>query len=224
MSKKRYVIRETVAKPDLSADFNSEDWKNANTLVVDNFLPESSDHRPGVEFKMLYDEVGLYGIFSVSDRYVRCVAKGYQSSVCRDSCVEFFVTPKSGAGYFNFEFNCGGEVLTSYVRDNSRAPGGFADFEELADSDMDKIEIFHTMPKRIDPEIAEATDWRLAFHIPYEILTKYCGEVEHASGTEWEANFYKCGDATSHPHWASWNPVPKKDFHLPEEFGIIEFE
>ncbi|NOY75287.1 MAG: hypothetical protein GXP32_05805 [Kiritimatiellaeota bacterium] len=224
MSKKRYLIRKTEAASDLSVAWDSDCWTKADTLVVDNFLPDSSDHRPGVEFKMLYDEAGLYGMFNVKDKYVRCVAEGYQSNVCKDSCVEFFVTPVSGRGYFNFEFNCGGEVLTSYVRDNSRAEGCFADFEPLADSDMDKVEIFHTLPGKIDPEIAAATEWRLAFHIPYEILSEYCGEVEHSSGTEWEANFYKCGDATSHPHWASWNPIHKKDFHLPEDFGIIAFE
>ncbi|MEW6117215.1 MAG: carbohydrate-binding family 9-like protein, partial [Nitrospirota bacterium] len=41
---------------------------------------------------------------------------------------------------------------------------------------------------------------------------------------EWRANFYKCGDATSHPHWASWAPVEALNFHLPHCFGTICFE
>lgn len=223
MSKRRYVIERTAAEPDLTVAFDSEVWRNANVLTVDNFLPESSAHNPLVECKMLYDDKGLYGIFNVRDQYVRCVHSGYQSSVCRDSCVEFFAKPRLDGGYFNFEFNCGGAVLTSYIRDNSRTPGGFADFEYIRDEDMDKIDIFHTMPETVDPEITEPTEWRLAFHVPFEFFTPYCGEVEHSAGTEWEANFYKCADDTSHPHWTSWNPIHEKNYHLPEDFGIVVF-
>jgi hypothetical protein len=45
-------------------------------------------------------------------------------------------------------------------------------------------------------------------------------------GVTWRANFYKCADKTSHPHWLTWAHVnyPKPKFHLPEYFGRIEFE
>ena len=40
------------------------------------------------------------------------------------------------------------------------------------------------------------------------------------------ANFYKCGDDTTKPHFLSWNPVkaPKPDFHRPEQFGVLNFQ
>jgi hypothetical protein len=44
------------------------------------------------------------------------------------------------------------------------------------------------------------------------------------SGQVWHANFYKCGDHTSHKHWASWQPVKELNFHRPEDFGDIVFE
>jgi hypothetical protein len=39
------------------------------------------------------------------------------------------------------------------------------------------------------------------------------------------ANFYKCGDGTSVPHYLSWNQVITEtpDFHRPEFFGEISF-
>ena len=39
-----------------------------------------------------------------------------------------------------------------------------------------------------------------------------------------EVYFFKCGDKTSHPHWASWNPVDELNFHLPRCFSEIIFE
>jgi hypothetical protein len=40
------------------------------------------------------------------------------------------------------------------------------------------------------------------------------------------ANFYKCADQTSHPHWLTWASVdyPQPKFHLPEFFGRLVFE
>jgi hypothetical protein len=43
------------------------------------------------------------------------------------------------------------------------------------------------------------------------------------SSQSWRDNFYKCGDQTSHPHWASWSPVDDLNFHLPRCFGTICF-
>ncbi|MCD6337129.1 MAG: hypothetical protein J7M01_02720, partial [Candidatus Marinimicrobia bacterium] len=36
-------------------------------------------------------------------------------------------------------------------------------------------------------------------------------------------NLYKCGDKTSHPHWASWSPIDKLNFHQPKHFGEFVF-
>ncbi|MDD3966848.1 MAG: carbohydrate-binding family 9-like protein [Candidatus Marinimicrobia bacterium] len=43
-------------------------------------------------------------------------------------------------------------------------------------------------------------------------------------GSRWRANFYKCGDKTSHPHWGSWQALDILIFHQPESFGILEFD
>ena len=56
--------------------------------------------RPRTRSKVLYDDRGIYVLFRVADRYVRCVRTEHQSHVYRDSCVEFFAQPKPGGGYF----------------------------------------------------------------------------------------------------------------------------
>jgi hypothetical protein len=59
-----------------------------------------------------------------------------------------------------------------------------------------------------------------------EILQKYAPVQRPGPTVTWRANFYKCGDKTSHPHWLTWNPVdkPRPDFHLPQYFGTLVFE
>ena len=40
-------------------------------------------------------------------------------------------------------------------------------------------------------------------------------------GHKMEGNFYKCGDHTASPHWGSWVPMPRLDFHDPDSFGTF---
>jgi hypothetical protein len=144
--------------------------------------------------------------------------------VYKDSCVEFFVQPKPDRGYFNFEFNCGGSLLCFYILDPTRVPNGFKDFTPLPEEDGKQVVIYHSMPPVIEPEIVVPTEWRLEFFIPFAVLEKYVGPVGNVTDQEWRANLYKCGDETSHPHWASWAPVDEFNFHLPHCFGTIRFE
>ena len=95
-------------------------WRHTQSLSVGCFRPEGSDHRPLTQCKLLYDEQNIYGIFRVEDQYVLSAHTKFQSDVWKDSCAEFFVKPKNDKGYFNFEFNCGGALLASYVTDGTR--------------------------------------------------------------------------------------------------------
>ena len=219
-----YVQRATVC-PELTGLWDGPAWRQAEPITIGNFRPESSDHRPKVQAKLLFDAATIYGIFHVQDKYVRAVHTGYQDSVCRDSCVEFFVEPRPDKGYFNFEFSACGAFLVHYVTDATRPPDGECKgFVELSQEDGDLVKVYHSLPGLIAPEIQEDTDWVLEFAIPCKLLEKYVGSLGDPGGQLWRANLYKCGDATSHPHWASWMPLPKTNFHQPEYFGTLRFE
>ena len=198
-------------------------WSSANTLEIGNSRPEGSEHRPKTSARLLYSEEGIFGIFLVVDRYVRCVHTRYGEPVYKDSCVEFFVRPKPARGYFNFEFNCGGTLLCSYITNPERTPDGFVEYALIPEPEGRAVEVFHSLPAVVDPEIAGLTNWSLEFFIPFSLLEKYTGPTGDIGGQEWKANFYKCGDETSHPHWLSWKPLPQLNFHMPEYFGAVRF-
>ena len=103
----------------------------------------------------------------------------------------------------------------------------FFDEMDIPKPDYDKMTIAHSLPKTIDPEIKEPVTWTVEYRLPFEIVKKHCPTlVPPESGTVWRANFYKCADASSHPHWLTWSPVdfPEPKFHLPEFFGVLKFE
>jgi hypothetical protein len=220
----RYTVQYATVRPSLEGEWRGPAWARAETLKVAHFRPESSDHRPRTLARLLWDERALYGIFQVQDRYVRCVHSGYMAPAYLDSCVEIFVQPKTDKGYLNFEFSCGGSLLCFYVVDPTRVPGGFQDFSPLPETDVNQVSIYHSLPSRVEPENATPTDWYLEFAIPFAVLARWTGPLDLMGGGEWRANLYKCGDETSHPHWASWAPLAETNFHLPDCFGTIRFE
>ncbi len=218
-----YLIRRIEIAPALDAAWESEEWAAAETLQVALFRPESSDHHPRVKCRLLYDETGLFGMFRVEDRYVLSAAEKFQDPVCQDSCVEFFAEPLRDGGYFNFEMNCGGTLLVSHILDARRTKTGFAEWRPLTMTEAAPIRVVSTLPRINLPERTEPVVWRVGFFIPFEVFGPSGWKGVPASGTIWRANFYKCADASSHPHWASWQPVPVLNFHLPEYFGEIVF-
>jgi len=179
------------------------------------------EHFPKVLFKVAYDDEALYIIWQVHDQYVVAVAQEYQGSVYKDSCVEFFFTPDEDVsdGYFNLEMNCGGTALFNFQ------PKPWTDQQQIAKSDFDKITIAHSLPRIVHPEITDTLTWTLEYRIPFSIIEKYAPTVRPAPGVVWRANFYKCADNSSHPHWLTWSPVEysRPNFHLPEYFGRMEF-
>jgi hypothetical protein len=97
---------------------------------------------------------------------------------------------------------------------------------ELPGGDCAGIVKAHSLPRRVDPEIRDPVTWSVACAIPIALLGRYCPVSAPKPQALWRANFYKCADHTSHPHWLTWSPVdfPKPNFHLPRFFGVLEFE
>jgi len=220
-----YTLARVAEQPPLHAPWDSEAWKNIPALTISHFYrTDRSNHRPKTQAKVAYDDKGLYVHFRVEDRYVRAIETEYHGRVWEDACVEFFVEPVAGRGYFNFEINCGGTLLLSYQENPEwkgealREPGAVP--WELAK----QVDIHHTMPKTVEPEIKETVEWEVAYHIPYEVFEAYLGDLGEKPGQTWRANFYKCAENNSHPHWASWSLITADlNFHLPEFFSTIHF-
>ena len=219
-----YSVLSADALPHLSNAWDDVAWKAAETAKLRNFRPESSAHRPRTSVRLLHNAQGLRGIFHVQDRFVRSVRTRYMDEVWKDSCVEIFLQPKPGAGYFNLEMNAGGAHLCCYIEDPERVPGGFKKFTRLPPDIGQKIEVRSSLPKVVDPEIVEPVTWQLNFFAPFQVFEHYIGPLGNVGGQRWRGNFYKCGDEGSRPHWASWAPMDEFNFHLPRCFGTICFQ
>lgn len=221
----QYTVRRVPRLAPPAADWNAPQWRQAETLQVTHFPWPDSGHHPSTSARLLYDDQHLAVAFHVEDRYVRAVARKFQDSVCTDSCAEFFVAPLPGSdAYFNFEVNCGGTMLVHRCASTEERAAGKQSYDMTAE-DGATVGMAHTLPQIVEPEITEPTTWTIEYHLPFVLFEKYFAAARPSSGTVWRANFYKCADKTSHPHWGSWAPVgtPRPNFHVPASFQPIAF-
>ena len=139
---------------------------------------------------------------------MRSVHGRFGDPVYEDSCVEIFLEPRPGRGYLNFEMNAGGALLASHVTDSRRVGGALAGSTRLSEAEgQQRAGALLAAGASSSRSSATPVEWQLAFFIPLAVLERYLGALGPLGGQSWRANLYKCGDKTSHPHWASWAPL-----------------
>lgn len=230
MPKPSYIINYTHSASELQGNWDSLVWRQANILEVDTFFQDMvnktmpSEHRPRTRAKVLYDDKGLYVHFRVDDKYVRSIETEYHGIVWEDATVEFFVQPQPDRGYFNFEINCGGTMLLSYKEHPDFSGEALRKTGEVPWDLAKTVQIYHSMPKTVDPEITQSVTWYVEYFIPYALFEAYLGPLDTTYNAQWRANFYKCAENNSHPHWAMWSPIHSGlNFHQPQYFAPIKF-
>jgi hypothetical protein len=177
---------------------------------------ENYGYKPEVRFNIAYSDKEILLKYYVTEGYVKAEKTESNQMVCEDSCVEFFVSPADDGIYYNLEFNAIGTCLLgsgTCREDSSRAPvaaiKGIRRKGSLGDSPF--------------PERTGECSWNITIAIPPEVFFRH--RVEELKGKTFRANFYKCGDNLTQPHFLTWNPVEtsKPDYHRPEYFGMLRF-
>jgi len=217
-----YTVRRAPADFVPQADWDSEEWRGVPEARITCFPWDENGHRPDVAARLQYTPDYVYVIFRVQDRYVRSVETRTNGRVCADACVEFFFSPAPGRcpDYFNIETNCGGVALFAVQEARGVNP------RSIAPEDVAQLQVAHSMPAVVDPEVEGPLTWVNAWRIQLELLERYSSVDRPAPGVQWRANFYKCAETNSHPHYGMWSPVdwPRPDFHRPEFFGAVVFQ
>lgn len=218
---KTYRVTKMKDNPTMDADWNKRAWKAVEPLPLDYFMGQKPDHIPKVQAKVAYDTNFIYVIWRVEDNYVLAKRTNNQELVCKDSCVEFFFTPGGDPdknGYFNLETSCSGVMM--FAANVPGIPNG------VTAADIARVGIASSLKGPIDPEIAKPTTWTLEYKVPIDVLQRLSKVQTPGPGVSWRANFYKCADESSHPHWLTWSQVdwPTPRFHIPQFFGTLTFE
>lgn len=191
--------------------------RNIKKEAVDVLNWNDFTYRPDVSFAIAYTDNEILLKYYVTEEYFKAEKTRSNEGVYEDSCVEFFVSPSDDGIYYNFEINGIGTILlgNGTERSNSRTV------------DPEIISKIRRKSSVGDKPVSERTgnfSWDITIAIPFEVFFRH--EIKDLKGKTFRANFYKCGDKLTVPHYVTWNPIntPNPDYHRPEFFGLLKFK
>ncbi|WP_029903452.1 carbohydrate-binding family 9-like protein [Prevotella sp. 10(H)] len=171
---------------------------------------------PKVIFKILHNDTHLFLQYFVEEDEILAEVTEDNDRVCTDSCIEFFVS--FGAPYYyNLEVSCIGTAMMAYREMGEEKV--YAPMEVLA-----SIKRYPSQGREPFGKIRGDFKWDILLIIPVSAFWQ--SGLESFKGVKAEANFYKCGDNLTLPHYLSWQRIKSEspNFHLPAFFGEIHFE
>ena len=173
-------------------------------------------YKPDLKFRIGHTGDEIWLKYYVNEKNILAQETRINGDVYKDSTVEFFISV-DGKNYYNFEFSC---IGTPHV---AHGPGR-GDRTFVKPEIIKNIEIESTLGTEPFAEKSGNFEWEMMIRIPLECFA--FDTIKTLNGLKATANFYKCGDETSDPHFVSWNPIETEnpDYHCPQFFGEIEFE
>lgn len=199
-------------------DMAQVSWQNIAQVNWEQF-----PYCPDVRFRIAYNEKALLLHYQVNESFTKAEVAEDNGAIWTDSCVECFINPggkllpKADADefYYNIEANAIGKLLIGCGKDRHD--------RVRADKDVrDKVLRWSSLGREPFGERPQPQPWELCLVVPFSCFFRH--DIRSLDGTHIKANFYKCGDGLSVPHYLSWQPIhsEKPDFHRPEFFGDIQ--
>ncbi len=194
----------TAKKVDSEMSICDARWDRVEPVALDFTWDSFSPIPYKTTSQMVHSDEGITVRLKTNEWPLRVTVMNNNEHICGDSCMEFFFIPNSDScEYFNFEMNPAAVLLSCLGEERHGRRHISIDGEDV----------------KIDSHIDGQCGWSVMAYIPYSFLLKHYPRVDKRM----RANFYKCGDHTVKPHYATWNPVGTQtpDYHRPEFFGEI---
>lgn len=175
---------------------------------------DSFPYCPNVKFRIARTNNSFLLNYKVTEDSIKATTKADNGPVWTDSCVEFFVIPNNDGIYYNIECNCAGTILIGVGKERE-------DRERASQKTLDTVQRWSSLGREpFNEKIGEMT-WEVVLIVPFTAFYKH--NIENLDNQRIKANFYKCGDELTTPHFISWNKIdlPKPDFHCPQFFGTL---
>jgi hypothetical protein len=185
-------------------------------LLIDTLNWPDFIYKPEVAVSMAYSDNEIFLKYYIKENYFKAEKTETNQMVCEDSCVEFFVSPEDDGIYYNIEFNGIGTCLLG-------SGTGRADSTRTYPEIVSKIRRLTSVGFKPVKEITGKIEWTITIAVPFEVF--FLHKIKELKGKTFRANFYKCGDMLTVPHYVTWNPVgtEKPDYHQPDYFGLLTF-
>ncbi len=191
--------------------------EKTDKMAISTINWKEYSYLPNVDFRIAHTNNEIILKYYVKEKNPKAVETKINGDVYKDSCVEFFVSPRADGFYYNFEFNCIGTAHVAY--------GEKRGDRQLLDSEIVKSIVAKSTIGNTPVDLKNYNrEWAIFIIIPKMVMIN---DIDmNWTGANAKGNFYKCGDETEEMHFVSWNEVgtEKPDYHQYKYFGNLFFE
>lgn len=172
---------------------------------------------PETSFKIAHNGNYLFLQYNVKEKEVLAKIEHDQDYVNKDSCVKFFISFDDSPSYYTLAASCIGKSRFAY-RQEGKDPQ-YADTQVML-----SIKRYASLGSECFDRRQGDIKWSLLLVIPKSVF--WMSNMKNFNGVKARANFCKCGELLSEPHFLSWNPIDNEvpNFYLPQFFGDLRFE
>lgn len=188
------------------------DWNKVDILEMN--VPYFNEY-PAIKAyaQVAYNDESIFIRLITKEKNFIALEKGPLGNPCQDSCLEFFFCPcEYDKRYFNVEFNSNGCMFLGIG-------SGINDLTRLIP--FEGQEVLFSPKIKLHPD-----GWEINYKIDYKFIKRFFPDFEISKCSTMRANFYKCSEKGSCPHFLSWNKVSSNPFtfHTQTDFGLIRLE
>lgn len=168
-------------------------------------------------FKIMYSAKGIYVLFYGDDDKISTTFNKDFDDLFKGDVFEVFFHPEATTStYFEYEINqLNKELVLLLVRMNGRLQSWIPWHYE---GNRQTIKMVHVAGEK-KPGNKTITSWTAEVFFPYDLLIN----TPPASGTVWNANFYRLDYDSGNMIKYAWGPV-ERSFHELKKFRPIKFE
>jgi hypothetical protein len=216
----RIVVPKLEGAVVVDGELNEPVW--AQAAVLGPFVPHSGSGqaREATVVRAWYDTTALYLGWTCTDADIQATFTARDSKFWEEEVVEFFVTRRDLAQYFELQWNPLGGVFDAIIRNTLDARGVSrstkGDWSFTAKGMRSAVKVRGTVGNSADRD----ERWQVEVVIPFADL----GEATPQPGDVWRANFYRFNRTKDLPvEMLAWSAPVLPGFHQPSRFGHLEF-
>lgn len=177
---------------------------------------EQYPSKPNVTFKIAHNDTHIFLQYFVEENEILAKTEEDNGPVWTDSCVEFFISFNDSQYYYNAEFSCIGKALLGYRKEKNNSI-------HADKAIMDSIKRYSSLGFESFDVKQGDFKWNMLVVIPASAF--WMSDIKSLSENTARANFYKCGDNLTTPHFLSWSPINTENpnFHTIQFFRELRF-
>ena len=216
--------------------FDEQAWQQTEWITDFEDIRGSGFAKYATQVKTLYSNDYLFVAVMFYEPHICANFTENEQKIYLDNAFELFIDPDGdGLNYYEFEINANGATWDLQLSKPYRR-GGTSNSGWNIDGLKKAIFINGTLNNPTDIDSL----WTIELAIPFSAFDEYANGTYPANGEQWKVNFLRVGwnynivgekyvkktDKNGKPLQSDlwvWSPQMKVNMHIPERWGIIEF-